>query len=325
MRSPAIDALRVLATRGPLARAALAEACGVSRLVLGRCLARLTRSGLARDADGLVSLPARFDFLDASAIAASAGARRGALDIEVLDRCGSTNSLLLERARDALLRPVLLLAEEQIAGRGRPGRRWLSALGNGLAMSLLRRMRCPPRQLAGLSLACGVGLVRALQALDIGNLALKWPNDLLCGAPKPGAKIGGILVESRIQGAEAVVVVGIGINCRGSPGLEKILRRRVASLADLCDPPPRNLIAGSIARELLAALERFETSGLAAFRDEWESLHAHAGRRLRVRLADGRTLAGIAQGIAEDGGLLLRAGSEIQAVRSGHVLSARGA
>ena len=69
------------------------------------------------------------------------------LEVRVLERCTSTNAVLLAERPD---HPVLLAAEEQIAGRGRRGRRWHSASGAGVTFTLLRRMRCTPRDLAGL-------------------------------------------------------------------------------------------------------------------------------------------------------------------------------
>ena len=74
---------------------------------------------------------------------------------------------------------------------------------------------------------------------------------------------------------------------------------------------------------LLAALERFELSGFEAA--DWEAFDAHAGQRLRVRLADGRTLSGIACGLAENGALRLRNRRGVRAVTSGRLVSARTA
>jgi biotin-(acetyl-CoA carboxylase) ligase len=54
-------------------------------------------------------------------------------------------------------------------------------------------------------------------------------------------------------------------------------------------------------------------------------MDAHAGERLRVRLADGRVLTGIARGLDSDGALCLQTGAGLRAVRSARVLSARPA
>jgi len=268
------------------------------------------------------------DTLDASRIAALAGVPE--LEVRVVDRCTSTNALLLagvkERMQYAAGQPVLLAAEEQTAGRGQRGRRWRSGHGEGATFSILRRMRCTPRLLSGLSLAAGVAAVRALRALGAGNIALKWPNDLLAVGEHADAKLGGILIETRVQGAEIWAVVGIGINCRPAGKLGARLRRRLVALDDLLQPAAaRNAVIAAVAREVLAALEFFETAGLPAFADDWRALHAHEGRRLRVRLADGRTVSGIAAGIAPSGALRLRTRGGTRDVASGRILSAGAA
>ena len=328
MRSVSLDLLRQLSRLDGVPAPELARALGVSRTVLGRALARLAERGLIEDDGSRARLAAQFDFLDAAPIRAELGALAGEIDVEVLDACGSTNTELLHAPRDAgrTGRSRLLVAEEQTAGRGRRGRRWVSALGDGLALSLRRDFSCAPRDLAALSLAAGVATARALRALGARETRLKWPNDLLIG----GAKLGGILVETRAAQGSArqaiAAVVGVGINLRAAAGLGARLRRRVAALEDALAPlPSRNRIAARIALELHGALAVFEAGGLNAFRSEWEALDAHRGSRLRIRMADGRVLAGIAEGLAEDGGLRLRTARGLQAVRNGHVILPRAA
>jgi len=248
-----------------------------------------------------------------------AGIRLPGVEVRVLARCASTNSALLAERIGA---PVLLAAEEQTAGRGRRGRRWHSAPGRDLTFSLARRIARPVRELAALSLVAGVAATQALRALGVAQAAIKWPNDLMAGE----AKLGGILVETRLQGAASLAVVGIGINCRVDPLRARRARRRVAFLEELLVPlPSRNAMIERIGLALLEALDAFEKRGFESLREEWLALHAHAGRRLRVRLADGRTLTGVAAGLDGDGGLQLRTRSGLRAVRSGEVLSARSA
>jgi biotin-(acetyl-CoA carboxylase) ligase len=87
----------------------------------------------------------------------------------------------------------------------------------------------------------------------------------------------------------------------------------------------RNRVVQKIARALLEALEAFEAGGLDAVRAEWEAMDAHAGHRLRVRLADGRVMTGVADGLCEDGALRLVTSKGVREVRSGTVVSARPA
>jgi BirA family biotin operon repressor/biotin-[acetyl-CoA-carboxylase] ligase len=242
------------------------------------------------------------------------------VELRRVERCGSTNSVLL--AEKALARPVLLVAASQTAGRGRRGRRWHAAPGTGLTFSLALRVQRPLRELPALSLVAGVAVTRALRACGIARAALKWPNDLLVD----GAKLGGILVETRpLPGSRAVLaVIGIGINLRGAVALEARLRRRVTAVERHVEPDADALLSG-IAAALLEALATFEARGFEALRGEWEALDAHAGQRLRLRLADGRTLSGIGAGLAEDGALRIRTRDGLRAVHSARLLSARAA
>ena len=243
------------------------------------------------------------DMLDAAAIAIPG------VDVRVVERCTSTNAVIFEMPIE---KPILLAAEEQSAGRGRRGRRWHSPRGAGITFSLAARLARPPRELAALPLVAGVAVARALRALG-AQVALKWPNDLVVGE----AKLGGILVESRSGAA----VIGIGLNCRRVPGLEAQLGRRIAFL-ELQD---RNFVIGKLGRALLDALQEFEAQGFAALRGQWQAMDAHAGRRLRVRLADGTSMSGLSQGISEDGALRVLTRKGVREVHSGRVVSSRPA
>jgi BirA family transcriptional regulator, biotin operon repressor / biotin---[acetyl-CoA-carboxylase] ligase len=231
------------------------------------------------------------------------------IEVRRLERCGSTNAVLLAEGKPG----VLLAADEQTAGRGRRGKRWYSAPGAGVTFSLSFRIAKP---VGGLSLVAGVGAARALRAMGVSRVALKWPNDLVVD----GAKLGGILVEARGK----LAVVGIGINCRRDAALEARLRRPLASL-DQFITVDRDRIIQRVGASLLEAIATFETRGLEPLRIEWERMHAHAGERLRVRLANGRVVTGLARGLDRDGGLQLETRAGLRAVQSGRVLSARPA
>src|SRR5258708_19597856 len=185
------------------------------------------------------------DRLDAGAIALPQ------FEVRVLERCGSTNALLLKERKDGLL----LAAEEQTAGRGRRGRRWHSAPGAGITFSLSRSLQRPVREAAGLSLVAGVAVARALRALGVAQAALKWPNDLVVN----GAKLGGILVDTRSHDRVTHALIGIGLNCRHDVGLELRLRRKLGALDQFIEKIDRNEIVARIARSLLDALDEFET------------------------------------------------------------------
>jgi BirA family biotin operon repressor/biotin-[acetyl-CoA-carboxylase] ligase len=235
------------------------------------------------------------------------------VEVRVVERCASTNSVLLSESSPGT---ILLAAEEQTAGRGRHGRGWDSAPGVDLTFSLSRRVHRPARELASLSLVAGVAAARALRSLGAAAVAVKWPNDLVVGR----AKLGGILVETRAAAGATHAVIGVGINCLRRPGLERRLRRPVAALEQFI-APSRNAVIAAIARSLTEALERFDAEGFAAARPQWEAMDAHAGQRLRVKLADGRSISGVGAGLAADGALRLLTRRGEQAVHSGRIVA----
>ena len=121
----------------------------------------------------------------------------------------------------------VLLAEFQSAGRGRRGRAWLAPPGAGICLSLSWTFPEAPPELGALGLVIGVCVLRALTALGVKDLALKWPNDLLLD----GRKLGGVLIELRGESAgPACVVIGIGLNVAlGAALLRKIAATGVAA------------------------------------------------------------------------------------------------
>jgi BirA family biotin operon repressor/biotin-[acetyl-CoA-carboxylase] ligase len=125
------------------------------------------------------------------------------------EKVSSTNDVLKDLAVHGAPEGTTVLARAQSEGRGRRGREWASVPGKGVYMSVLLRPGIPAKDAGWLAILGGVSVVRALELLDVSNLTLKWPNDVLAG----GRKIAGILIEPRIgAGQVEFAVVGIGIN-----------------------------------------------------------------------------------------------------------------
>ena len=101
------------------------------------------------------------------------------ISVEVTDQVDSTSSELLRRASRRDIHGALLAAEWQTAGRGRRGRVWTAVAGGSLTFSLGWRFEQGAGFVAGLSLAVGVAVVRALEAEGLPGVELKWPNDLV--------------------------------------------------------------------------------------------------------------------------------------------------
>ena len=172
------------------------------------------------------------------------------LSVEVLPRCESTNTLLLQRARGQDAQPCLLVAEEQTSGRGRLGRVWHAQPGASLTFSLA--LPLAPRDWSGLSLAVGVAVAEALDPHTPPRIGLKWPNDLWL-ADGSDRKLGGILIETVSNDSRRIAVIGIGLNIAPQAQWPQ-----AAYLQEIGVPGDAPLVLQRIALPLLQALQAFE-------------------------------------------------------------------
>ena len=251
--------------------------------------------------------------------------------IEIVPSIDSTNTELMRRAREGRQEPILLVAEQQTAGRGRLGRPWRSAVGDSLMFSLGLPMA--PKDWSGLSLAVGIAVAQSLQPAlpaagsDTPRIGLKWPNDLwLSGDHKlagilvetasfiaPGAHQAGASAQFDHHRAERYVVIGIGINVRAPEGDGL---STVPGSLQMIDPrwdAPQALQA--VVPLLVGMLKAFAAQGFAPLQPQFAARDALAGRA--VNLSDGT--AGIAQGVAADGALLVQTDSGLVQVTSSEI------
>lgn len=230
------------------------------------------------------------------------------LTVEIVAQIGSTNTTLLERARqspaDALV-PALLVAEQQTAGRGRQGKTWHTGIGDALTFSLALPLAM--RDWSGLSLAVGLALADALDpivdAATAGQpprLGLKWPNDLLLrdadpGSPTIGRKLGGILIETVQAGAQRIAVIGMGLNVRVLPpeALPPGLSWGRAAVQELWPGADAPAVLARVLPPLVQVLRSFERDGFAPLRAGFSRRDVLAGRAVTT------TLPGLPQGVAD--------------------------
>jgi len=227
--------------------------------------------------------------------------------VEVLPALPSTNTELMQRARAGRTEPVLLVAEQQTAGRGRLGRTWASGVGDSLTFSL--GLPLAPADWSGLSPAVGVAVAEALHP----GVSIKWPTDLWVD----GRKLAGILVETAgFAGAvpgPRYAVIGIGINI--APRQAEGLSTPPAALRELWSQADAPATLERIALPLVQAVQAFEHEGFAGFQARYAARDALRDRA--VTLSDGT--AGTAHGVSEAGALLVHTGAGMQAVSSSEV------
>jgi len=238
--------------------------------------------------------------------------RLGLEHFEAHATIGSTNDRLRELVAGGLGGPACLVADEQTAGRGRVGRRWESPAG-GLWSSTF--LPATAGVAPTLPLVAGVAAARALEAEFGLRVGLKWPNDVLLA----GGKLGGILCEA----VGAGVVVGIGINIvapeAGASGGREAGEPPGAPLPPTAIEDHVEPSDGSRGRVLLsvvrALMEGSRPGGWAAVRDEWIARDALVGRRVVCSVG----VRGVARGIDESGGLVVRTADGTEIVRAGSV------
>lgn len=212
----------------------------------------------------------------------------------------STNTTVLRAAGGAGELPWLVGAERQSQGRGRGKNAWWSCSGSLTFSVLLEpgRWGISPTGWPLVSLATGLALSRAVDPLLPVRSQIKWPNDLYVGE----RKLAGILIESS-TGSVGRLVIGIGLNVSNPlNGAPEDVRGRGVSLADLSpEVPDRTVVLIGVLKELEQALiELGEAPGglVQACRERC----LLQGQPVAIEAAEG-TLAGVCQGIDDDGAL----------------------
>ncbi len=241
-------------------------------------------------------------------------------EVRVVAVTGSTNADVLALAAAGEPAGLVLVAEEQTAGRGRLDRTWTAPAGSGLTLSVLVRPVREPADASWLPLLAGLAAAEAVRSTTGLDVALKWPNDLVIGS----RKLGGVLAE---RGADAVAV-GLGLNVSLTAG-------------ELPDPAATSVLLEGSARldrvELLeAVLARFAARYAAwdgppgpgradsdrILRSDYRAACTTLGRQVRAILPN-RTLEGLATDVDGRGCLVVVTAAGPERVAAGDVVHVR--
>lgn len=238
--------------------------------------------------------------------------------VEFHQRLDSTSSRAARAAADGAGEGLLVLADEQTAGRGRRGRSWTAPAGTGLLLSLLLRQSARAGR-GLLPLAAGVALAQAAAAhAEPAGVALSWPNDLMVrGVDGPWRKAAGILVEA--HGDAVIVGLGVDVDWRGVDRAGLAGLGRAGSLAEAAggDVDRWRLLAGwcGLVGHRLGEAATAPARLLEAYRRWCHTL----GADVRAELPDGAVLTGRALDVAADGALVLAAADAHHTLRAADV------
>jgi BirA family transcriptional regulator, biotin operon repressor / biotin---[acetyl-CoA-carboxylase] ligase len=230
----------------------------------------------------------------------------------------STNTAAMEAAAAGAEDGSVFVAEEQTAGRGRGARGWHSARSSGIYCSVVLRPALPPSDVLVLSLAVGLAVRSAVQAIDPSlNPDLKWPNDVLLD----GKKVCGVLTEMNAEAARVrYVVVGMGINVN-QVSFPAELRGEATSLRQVTG---REWSRVALTTALLKSLDR-EYKNLLQKPNTRESIlrcfadHSSYARGRQVRVEENGGFEGVTEGLDQRGFLQVRTPKGLRIVLSGTV------
>jgi len=233
---------------------------------------------------------------------------------------GSTNDVAKELAARGAPEGTLVIADEQTAGKGRLGRRWLAPPGTSLLMSLLFRPHSPfsIHQTQRLTMICSLAVVEAIEAVTGLAAAIKWPNDIVVW----GKKVGGILTELGATGERLdYAVVGLGLNVNLDFGVVEAMEELAATATSLSQELGREVSRLALLWRILENVEsryqRLQAGELP--HDEWASRLITLHHHVMVDTPQG-VVEGWAEGVDADGALIIRTnGGERQRVMAGDV------
>ena len=270
--------------------------------------------------------------LDLAGLQARLGGLVGRL--EVVPRAGSTNAGLVAGVQgDPAAWPdfSVLVADHQEAGRGRAGRDWSTPAGTSLTASfLVRPGDVPPSSYGWLTLLGALAVVRTVGAFGLVARA-KWPNDVVVDAGSGAAELDGWGRDRKVSGilgevaGQDALVLGIGVNVLQRP--EELPVPWAGALGTLgagLGESPREDVLVALAEQLWLLVERWRAADgdavVAGLVEDYVAASATLGRSVVVELPGGEVASGVAEHVADDGGLLVRrADGGLLLVRTGDV------
>jgi BirA family biotin operon repressor/biotin-[acetyl-CoA-carboxylase] ligase len=212
----------------------------------------------------------------------------------------STNDLARDHAARGAAEGTTLVADFQVAGRGRQGRDWIARPGTALLCSVILRPPTAVSRSAWLTLLAGVAAARAVRKLTDLEVVLKWPNDLRY----EGNKLAGVLTETFRGEDSGVAVVGLGLNLtQTAEDFEGELAETATSLQLAAGrAPSRDDLLKVYRAELQELYGNLCDGRIALLTEAWLELDETIGRQVSVESAEGQW-HGRASRIDEQGAL----------------------
>lgn len=300
----------------------LCEHFGVSRTAVWKAINQLKEVGYGIEAVPnkgyhLTSVP---DILSEAELKSNRKTNWMGQEILYFDSIDSTNTKAKQLAEENYPSGTLVVADQQIAGRGRRGRSWESPHNTGIFMTLMLKPDIAPNNASMLTLVAALAVAKAITDVTQLPAQIKWPNDIVIN----GHKIVGILTEMSAQ-IDYInhVVIGIGINVHNEDFPEEL--KETASSLYL--ESGKRFRRADIIEAFLEYFEKYyeiflETQDLSALMNEYNRMLVNREKYVRV-LDPNEPFEGKAMGITKKGELIVDTWESRKLVSSGEV-SVRG-
>lgn len=198
---------------------------------------------------------------------------------------------------------TVIIAEEQLSGRGRMARRWHSPKYTGIWMSMIIRPNIPLSNAPQLTLLAAVAIVQAIDEMTDLIPEIKWPNDILIN----GKKVTGILTELQAE-ADRIhsIIIGIGINVNQK---KEDFPQELQEIATSLFIEDGEIVSrAELVRSIFKHFEKLYTlyleQGFLPIKLLWEGYASSIGKYIKARTL-ANTIEGKALGITNDGVLQL--------------------
>lgn len=242
----------------------------------------------------------------------------GPMEIRCFEEIDSTNLELKRQLLAGGKNGSVVTADHQTAGRGRLGRQWTEEKGSALTFSVLLEPGVPLEQTSRYSFVMAVSVAEGIADVTGMKALLKWPNDVLV----EGKKVCGILLELVAEMAQVqYIIAGIGINVNQKPeDFSEEVREKAASLAMLKGEPfARADVLEGVLRRIEENVQLMQMVGFEPIRTKWDALSCVNGKEIQVVQYGRPVVQGLAEGIDENGALLVRTSDGMQTVVTGDV------
>lgn len=217
--------------------------------------------------------------------------------VRYFSQIGSTNDAALDWMSSGAVAGSVVVADEQIKGKGRLGRTWHTPPGTALIVSVILHPQV--EDLPQITMLGALAIYDMVKGLGIESVGVKWPNDVMLN----GLKVSGILPEAVWANGKLVgVVLGMGINVRIDFSNTELVNKAISIEPVLGRPVERlDLLA-----ELLTHIDYWSQQlGRTELFDIWKNRLITLGQDVRVKTAD-KEVIGLAQNVDRDGALIVR-------------------